>query len=149
MNTTKSSKKTRKYKHQFIVSYNNNLVNGNQLTRPQTAIYPTISFKPKHKKYYTIIMYDLHSPKPVFLHFLAINTTDPLSINPIVPYLKPSPPAKDNHYHVYLFELYEQPEFLTLVEPIHNRSGFDPERFVQKYALTKIAQRGFYINPKS
>jgi phosphatidylethanolamine-binding protein (PEBP) family uncharacterized protein len=148
MNKTKSIKKTRKYRNHFAVYYNNIPVNGNQLTRTQTAIIPTISFKPQRGKYYTIMMYDLHSPNPAFLHFLAINVTDPLAIDSIVPYVKPSPPLKDNHYHVYLFELYEQPEFLTLVESILNRSGFDPARFAHKYGLVKVAQRGFYINPK-
>jgi phosphatidylethanolamine-binding protein (PEBP) family uncharacterized protein len=145
MNTARS--KTRKHTT-FNVSYESVRVNGNQLTRVQTAMYPTISFKPKRGKYYTIMMYDLHSPKPAFLHFLAINVVNPFVIDPIVPYVKPSPPPKDNHYHVYLFELYEQPEFLTLVEPLQNRSGFDPARFVHKYGLVKVAQRGFYINPQ-
>lgn len=148
MNTTKSIKKTRKYRTHFAVYYDDIPVNGNQLTRAQTTMYPTISFKPKRETYYTIMMYDLHSPKPAFLHFLAINVMDPQAIDSIVPYVKPSPPPKDNHYHVYLFELYEQPEFLTLVVPIQNRSGFDPARFVNKYGLVKVAQRGFYINPQ-
>jgi phosphatidylethanolamine-binding protein (PEBP) family uncharacterized protein len=148
MNTNTSVKKTRKYKYNFSIYYDSIIVNGNQLTRELTSNYPSISFKPKRGKYYTIMMYDLHSPKPAFLHFLAINVTDPLVIDPIVPYVKPSPPPKDNHYHVYLFDLYEQLEFLTL-EPIQNRSGFDPVHFVRKYTLVKIAERGFYINPKS
>ena len=46
-----------------------------------------------------------------------------------------------------MFELYEQPGFLTVshLQPV--RVGFNPVAFVARYNLRKIVQRGFYVNP--
>ena len=130
----------------FAVYYNSMKVNGKQLSKRQTTLQPTISFNPKKGKFYTIIMYDLHAPTPMYLHFLSVNVTDPSSIVPLVQYQPPSPPLKDTHYHVYIFDLYEQSGFLT-VSPPSDRSGFSPESFAKTNILRKIAQRGFYVIP--
>ena len=145
MNTKKTQ--TRKHALNFNVVYNSTRVNGSQLTKSQTTAEPTITFKPKKGKYYSILMYDLHSPKPAYLHYLAVNVNNPSTILPIVPYQPPSPPPQDTHYHVYLFEIYEQPGFLT-IHPPSDRSGFDPVDFVRRYRLQKLAKRGFYVNPR-
>jgi phosphatidylethanolamine-binding protein (PEBP) family uncharacterized protein len=142
MNT--KSRQTRKYAYNFTIMYNSTKVNGKQLSKSQTASEPLISFKPKKGKLYTIIMYDLHSPKPAYLHYMAINITDASNAHAFVPYQPPSPPLKDAHYHVYMFELYEQPEFLTVYPPA-SRSGFDPRAFTERHALRRVAQKGFYV----
>jgi hypothetical protein len=148
MNTLQKRSTTRKCTH-FNISYNSVRVNGQQFTRRETVAEPRILFKPKKGTYYTILMYDLHSPKPAYLHYMAINITDPSSINPIVPYQPPSPSTTDTYYHVYMCELYEQPGFLTSVTPPPVRIGFDPTIFTQRYSLVKRAQRGFFINPRT
>lgn len=122
-------------------------VNGRLLTKQQTLIQPVISFTPSKGRFYTIIMYDLNSPTPAYMHFMAVNVTNPSSIvSPLVPYEPPSPPVKDKHYHVYIFELYEQPGFLTFSPPLL-RSGFNPKEFGTAHKLRKLAQRGFYMIP--
>lgn len=150
MNTKTKRTQTRK-NNNFTVSYNSMRVNDKLLTRNQTKYLPHIHFKPKKGNYYTIIMYDLHSPYPAFLHYMAINVTDPSELIPFLSYYPPSPPSKDMHYHVYVFELYEQPGFLTLASggSLNRRTGFDPEAFAKMHGLRKLAQRGFYINPQS
>jgi phosphatidylethanolamine-binding protein (PEBP) family uncharacterized protein len=139
---------TRKNYKNFNVLYDSTRVNGNQLTKSQTSAEPTITFNPKKGKYYSIIMYDLHSPKPAYLHYLAINVNNISNILPIVPYQPPSPPPLDTHYHVYLFELYEQPGFLTISPSSITVTGFDPNDFVRQNKLHKLAKRGFYMNPR-
>lgn len=131
----------------FQIFYDSIQVRGQQLSQTQTKDPPRIVFKPKKDKYYTIMLYDLHSPKPAYLHYMAVNITDPRSIIPIVSYQPPAPPSNDTHYHVYLFELYEQPGFLTF-DSIGSRSGFDPAGFVAAHSLRKVGQRGFYVNPQ-
>ena len=145
MNTKNT--KTRKNSINFNVLYNSTHINGSQLTKLQTSAEPTITFRPKKGKYYTIVMYDLHSPKPAYLHYMAINVNNVSNILPIVPYQPPSPPPLDSHYHVYVFEIYEQSGFLT-ISPPSSRSGFDPVDFVRRNRLHKLAKRGFYINPR-
>lgn len=147
MNATQKRNQTRKHAN-FNVHYNSIRVNGTQLTRAQIVEQPSIHFKPKKDKYYTILMYDLHSPKPAYLHYMAINSTDPSSIRPIVPYQPPAPPPTDTHFHVYMFVLYEQPGFLTITPP-SSRSGFDPDAFASSLSLKKRAQHGFYVNPRA
>lgn len=144
MNKRKNT--TRKNSTNFRIYYDDVSVNGQQLTRLQTKNIPRIHFKSKKDKYYTIVIYDLHSPKPAYIHFLAINVTDPLVIRPTIEYQPPSPPPSDTHYHVYMIELYEQPGFLTIGS--RSRIGFDPVMFSKMNKLYKIAQRGFYVNPK-
>lgn len=150
MNKNKSSnKKTRKNTNMFHIYYGSIPVRSQQLTQSQTKNMPRVAFKPKKGNYYTILMYDLYSPKPAFLHFAAINVQTADSITPFVPYVPPSPPPADKHYHVYMFEMYEQPGFLTDVSKPVDRSGFNPELFAQIHKLRKLAQRGFYVNPQS
>lgn len=140
---------TRKNTNSFNIYYGSIRVHGQQLSRAQTKGMPRLVFKPKKGKYYTILMYDLHSPKPAFLHFAAfdVQTTD--SMTPFVSYVPPSPPSTDTHYHVYMFNIYEQPGILTNVPPPDNRSGFNPETFARIHKLRKLAQRGFYVNPRA
>jgi phosphatidylethanolamine-binding protein (PEBP) family uncharacterized protein len=91
-------------------------------------------------------MYDLYSPKPKYLHYMAVNVTSDADMPAIVSYQPPSPPIKDTHYHVYIFELYEQSGFLTISSP-SVRSGFNPAAFATEHNLRKIGQQGFYVIP--
>ncbi len=91
-------------------------------------------------------MYDLYSPQPKYLHYMAVNVSSTVDIPAIVPYQPPAPPIKDTHYHVYIFGLYEQSGFLT-ISPPSVRSGFNPEAFAAEHSLRKIGQQGFYVIP--
>jgi phosphatidylethanolamine-binding protein (PEBP) family uncharacterized protein len=144
----KNSQKTnaRNFNYLFQIFYGPIQVNNQQLTQVQTKNIPLISFKAKLDKYYTILMYDLHSVKPTFLHYGAVNVKHKEPSSPFISYYPPSPPKTDKHYHVYMFVLYEQPGFLTIDPP--SRIGFNPDKFADQYGLQKIAQQGFYINPR-
>jgi phosphatidylethanolamine-binding protein (PEBP) family uncharacterized protein len=144
----KLKSKTRKYRNSFHIFYGPIQVQGQQLSRLQTQEMPHMFFHTKKGKYYTILMYDLHSAKPTFLHFAAVNISAIDKLHPLVTYLPPTPPVTDTHYHVYMFELYEQPGFLTIKSP-STRVGFNPDTFVHNYKLRKVAQQGFYINPRA
>ena len=130
------------------ISYNGKLVNGLQLSRAHTISAPDIMFETQSGKMYTLVMYDNDSPQPAFVHWIIPNITNPKQLPPaFLPYVSPDPPAKDKHYHTYMFVLYEQPGPI-LLEPC-DRIKFNPSAFATYYGLTKIAQNGFYINPQS
>jgi phosphatidylethanolamine-binding protein (PEBP) family uncharacterized protein len=137
--------KTHKQKNTFSVFYNYVRVNGKQLTKQLTKEMPKIQFRPKKEKYYTILMYDISSQLPSYIHYLSINVRNADKMEIVLPYQPPSPPLEDKHYHVYFFELYEQPGFLTIEPP--PRVGFDVSAFIRKYNLRNVSQRGFYLNP--
>jgi hypothetical protein len=134
--------KTQTRKNNFNVVYGSTFVRGQQLTRLATANMPRIVFKPQKGRYYAVIIYDLHSPKQAYVHYMAVNDLN----NIIVDYQPPSPPVKDKHYHVYVIDLYEQSGFLT-ISPVA-RHGFDPLGFAKAHGLRKIASRSFYVNPQ-
>ena len=77
------------------------------LSISSTQIQPTIEFKAKTNKYYTLLMHDPDAVLGNLVHWLVVNIhgNNLQSGFPVFPYLGPAPPLHSGIHH-YIFEIY-------------------------------------------
>jgi phosphatidylethanolamine-binding protein (PEBP) family uncharacterized protein len=80
-----------------------------ELLLSETINQPIVTITPNPSRYSSLIMYDPHSVKGIFIHWLVINipiTANNINSGQVIKsYYKPSPPPKTGK-HRYMFELY-------------------------------------------
>lgn len=126
----------------FSVKYGGIAVDYQGLSRQQTAREPEILFDRKAGKQYSLVMYDPDTDPTV--HWLLVNITA-TNLSTVIPYAPPNPPAKDTHYHRYMFELLEQPGLIPGKKM--ERQGFQLDAFKRTHGLKTLSTTGFYVMP--
>ena len=140
------SRKKRGAGSKLQIMYDKQIVADQRLTRAITSDIPEVMFGIQENKQYTLVMYDVDSPNPAYIHWLQTNITNHAKGLTVLPYEAPNPPTHDKHYHAYMFELLEQSGPLRI--DYIQRSGNSIDVFKKHHGLRSIASCGFYIDPQ-
>jgi phosphatidylethanolamine-binding protein (PEBP) family uncharacterized protein len=150
---TKKQKRIIKHKRRFcrtrrgghvtnlIVRYGQTQLAGQELTRQETQIQPSVKFSYVPGKLYTLIMWDPDVPQqiqPGFVHWIVTNIQSPKDIasNALLPYKGPSPPFGTHRYYFGLFE--QTSGHVSISAPPNTK--FSIEQFTKVNKLKEVAK---------
>lgn len=139
-NNRKKSFKRQNGGNNLIVKYDGIVVQGQKLTKQQTAFEPSITFTSIPGKLYTLAMWDPDVPsqnQPGWVHWISINlrNSNNISSNRLLEYTGPSPPYGT---HRYFFGLFTQNERITPEQP--KRANFNILDFVKQNNLVEVSK---------
>lgn len=94
---------------------------------------------------YSVVMYDINSADPPYIHLLAVNVPDNNISKGVIleSYQPPSPPPGTGR-HVYIIDIYRQQSRLSIL-PSRSRH-FNIGLFESSLGLTKIVTLSFSVN---
>jgi|SRR5579871_3935603 len=95
---------------------------------------------------FTVIVYDINSRNPSYVHLLAINVpnNDISKGLTILSYESPNPPPGTGR-HIYIVDIYKQSERLSLTSS-RSRDRFDVNTFASSLGLNHIGRLSFSVN---
>lgn len=109
-----------------------------------------VDWPAKPYELYTVVLYDLSAPSPdnpynsPFIHFLAINTPGKniAKADILMNYIPPSPPI-GTQSHLYVLDIYSQPNKITAT--ITDRNRYDPVKLANQTGSVLEARLTFYV----
>jgi phosphatidylethanolamine-binding protein (PEBP) family uncharacterized protein len=125
----------------LIVRYDSTHLAGQELTKQETQIQPSVDFSSVPGRLYTLIMWDPDVPQqiqPGFVHWIITNIQSPKDIasNTLLPYKGPSPPSGTHRYYFGLFEQTSGP--LSILVPPNTK--FSITQFTKDNNLKEVAR---------
>ena len=125
----------------LIVRYGSKQVVGQELSKQETHVQPSVNFTAQPGKLYTLIMWDPDVPQqiqPGFVHWIVTNIQSPTNIpsNILLEYKGPSPPSGT---HRYFFGLFEQLSGQIMPNAPPN-TKFSIDRFIKYNNLREVAK---------
>jgi phosphatidylethanolamine-binding protein (PEBP) family uncharacterized protein len=125
----------------IIVRYGQTQLAGQELTKQETQIQPSVEFSPISRRLYTLIMWDPDVPQqiqPGFVHWIVTNiqSSKNITLNVLLPYKGPSPPSGTHRYYFSLFEQTSGP--LSILAPPNTK--FSIIQFTKDNNLKEVAK---------
>lgn len=125
----------------LIVRYGQTQLTGQELSKQETQIQPSVDFSSVPGRLYTLIMWDPDVPQqiqPGFVHWIVTNIQSPKNIasHVLLSYKGPSPPFGT---HRYYFGLFEQTSGQVSISSPPN-TKFSIEKFTKDNNLKEVAR---------
>lgn len=123
------------------VRYGQTQLMGQELSKQETQIQPSVDFSSVPGRLYTLIMWDPDVPQqiqPGFVHWIVTNIQSPKNIasHVLLSYKGPSPPFGTHRYYFGLFE--QTSGQLSAIPPPNTK--FSIEKFTKDNNLKEVAR---------